>query len=226
MRPLTMHPNEVAMTRNRGRTIIVLALLTAAGALTACVEDKVLAPPPPEPAELVHYWHFNALPSGTLTAVPADVSVLAGAEITYPGTGAGYMDNVDPGSDINAREGAPAGLGLRPRNPANTRALIIVAPSTGYGDIVVTWAVQRSGSGAQQEEFAYSIDGGTTWVPVGGVIPIAETWELRTIDLSAIAAVENLAALRFRILFSGVGSDGDSGNNRLDNIAVMGVPLP
>ncbi|MDY0110498.1 MAG: CotH kinase family protein, partial [Candidatus Krumholzibacteria bacterium] len=42
----------------------------------------------------LHAWHFNDLPSGTLTAVAADVSLLGGAVITYPGTGAGYLDRV------------------------------------------------------------------------------------------------------------------------------------
>lgn len=203
---------------------MALTTLLVVGALAACVEDDVLAPPPPNPAKLIHYWHFNALPSGTLTTVAADSSLLAGAEIRYPGTGAGYMDNVDPGSDINARGGALAGLGLRPRNPANTRELIIIAPSTGYTDLVVSWAAQRSSAGAQQEEFFYSVNGGTTWVAVGGVLPISETWELKTISLAAIPATDNQAALRFRILFTGTGSDGTSGNNRIDNLSIEGVP--
>lgn len=213
------------MTRNRSRTCKAVASALVALAIVGCVEDNVVAPPPPSAAVVVHYWHFNALPSGTLTSVPADVSAVGGAEITYLGSGDGYMDSVDPGSDLNARPGVPAGLGLRPRNPANTRELIITAPTTGFGEIVVSWAVQRSGSGAQQEEFSYSVDGGITWVPVGGIIPISESWEVKTSDLSAVAAVENLATLRFRILFTGTGSDGSSGNNRLDNFLVMGVPL-
>lgn len=206
---------------------LLLAAMLAVGT-TACVDD-IAAPPPPPPApttsEVIHYWHFNSLPAGTLTTVAADVTKRAPAEITYPGTGLGYMDNVDPGSDLNARSGAIAGLGLRPRNPANVRQLIITAPSTGYKELVVTWAAQRSSSGAQQEEFAYSVDGGTTWVAVGGPIVIAEAWELKSVNLKAITAVDNKANLRFRILFTGTGSDGASGNNRLDNITVEGVPL-
>jgi len=200
--------------------------MTLAGlGLAACVEDAVLAPPPPNPAEVVHYWHFNALPAGTLTAVAADVSTLGGAEITYPGTGAGYMDQVSPGSDLNAEVGTVAGLGLRPRNPANTRELIIVAPSTGYEDLELSWAVQRSSAGAAQEEVFYSVNGGTTWVAVGGVFAVSETWEVMTIDLAPIAAVDNLAGLRFRILFTGAGADGASGNHRIDNLKITGVPI-
>lgn len=191
-----------------------------------CVDDIALPPIPPKASEVVHYWHFNALPSGTITTpVAADVSKLTGAEITYPGTGAGYMDNVDPGSTVNAQSGQPAGLGLRPRNPANTRELIIVAPSTGYEKLVVSFAVMRSSSGAAQEEFSYSIDGGTTWVVVDAGYNIELDYTLKTIDLSAITPVNNKATLRFRIRFLGELAAGSSGNNRFDNFVVEGVPI-
>ncbi len=220
----TQHNHEARMTRIVSWSTRALAFTLAGLGLAACVEDAVLAPPPPNPAEVVHYWHFNALPAGTLTAVAADASTLAGAEITYPGTGAGYMDQVSPGTDLNAEVGTVAGLGLRPRNPANTRELIIVAPSTGYEDLELSWAVQRSSAGAAQEEVSFSVDGGTTWVPVGGVIAVSEAWEVQTIDLAAFATTDDRPGLRFRILFTGLGADGASGNHRLDNLKITGVP--
>ena len=192
----------------------------------ACVDDIALPPIPPKVSEVVHYWHFNALPTGTITAaIPADVSKITGANITYPGTGAGYVDQVDPGSTLNAQSGQPAGLGLRPRNPANTRELIIVAPSTGYEKLVVSFAVMRSSNGAAQEEFSYSTDGGTTWVVVDAAYNIELDYTLKTINLSAVPAVSNKASLRFRIRFLGDLAAGASGNNRFDNFVVEGIPL-
>lgn len=203
----------------------LLLVATLALGTTACVDDIAAPPPAPVLSQVIHYWHFNSLPAGTLTNVLADVTKRAPAEITYPGTGLGYMDNVDPGSDLNARNGVIAGLGLRPRNPANVRQFIIAAPSTGYKSLVVTWAAMRSSSGAIQEEFSYSVDGGTTWIAVGGPITITEAWELKSVDLKAITAVENKANLKFRLLFTGTGSDGSSGNNRIDNLTIEGIPL-
>jgi len=205
-----------------GMRIAALGLLLVGG--TACVEDLVEPPPPPKEAEVVHYWHFNALAEGTLTSVTSDVSKVAGGVMTYPGTGAGYMDRVDPGSDINAEAGQPAGFGLRPRNPANTRELLIVAPSTGYSKLVVTYALQRSSSGAAQEAFDYSANGGATWTPVGSAFDVSIDWTKVTIDLSAITAVDNQANLRLRIRFLGAGADGTSGNHRFDNFKIEGVP--
>lgn len=214
------------MTMNMMRNGRWVAAGLCALAIGACVDDIALPPIPPKVSEVVHYWHFNALPTGTITAaIPADISKLTGANITYPGTGAGYVDQVDPGSALNVQSGQPAGLGLRPRNPANTRELIIVAPSTGYEKLVVSFAVMRSSSGAAQEEFSYSIDGGTTWVVVDAAYNIELDYALKTIDLSAVPAVNNKAALRFRIRFLGDLAAGASGNNRFDNIVVEGVPL-
>jgi hypothetical protein len=194
--PATMrdHTEATIMTRSRMVLTLMVAGFTLAGG--GCVDDLALPPlppPPPKEAELVHYWHFNALPTGTLTSVPVDVSKLTGAVITYPGTGAGYM--------------------------------LITAPSTGYEKLVVSYAVQRSGSGAAQEEFYYSINGGTTWVILGAAFDISEEWAIKTFDLSTVTAVNNNANLRFRIRFVGANSDGSSGNNRLDNIVIEGVPV-
>ncbi|RZJ72651.1 MAG: hypothetical protein EOO45_10655, partial [Flavobacterium sp.] len=51
-----------------------------------------------EAQELLHYWHFNMLPSGTITAaVASDFSITGSGSITYNGTGAGYLDRVSPG---------------------------------------------------------------------------------------------------------------------------------
>jgi len=210
-------------------TTRVLALSVATLGLLAsgCVEDLVAPPPAPTEAVLMHYWHFNNLPEGTLTAaVAADVSKIPGANITYPGTGTGYMDRVSPGSDLNLREGQPPGFGLRPRNPANTRELIIAASSQGYHKLKVSFAVTRSGSGALQEEFFYSVDGGA-WVKVGQAYDIstAEVYQLQEFDLSTVTAVNNKANLRFRIMFLGPNAAGSSGNNRFDNFLIEGVPL-
>lgn len=204
-------------------TQILAAGLLGLGA-AGCVEDIMAPPPPPKEAELVHYWHFNALPEGTLTSATADFSRTGSAVITYPGTGAGYMDRVDPGSDVNAKLATPAGYGLRPRNPANTRELIITAPSTGYTKVVVTFAVQRSSNGPAQEAFYYSADGGTTWVAAISSYDIQLDFTKVTVDLSAVTAVNDNANLRFRILFLGDLATGSSGNNRFDNVAVEAVP--
>lgn len=208
-------------TRNLATLALAAAFIVP---MQGCVKDEPMAPPPPVLSDVIHYWHFNNLPAGTLTSVNADYSKLTGAVITYPGTGAGYMDYVDPGSLLGAQQSAGAGYGIRFRNPSNTREAIIVAPSTGYQKLTVSFAVMKSSttSGADNQEFYYSTNGGTTWNLVGASYVPEIDYTLKTFDLSAIAAVNDNANLRFRLLFTGPLAAGTSGNHRIDNFAVIG----
>lgn len=173
---------------------------------------------------LIHYWNFNNLPDQVFTHVASDISLAGNGNITYPGTGAGYLDRTD-GTLLNARQHAPAGFGLRVRNPSNTREMIIVAPSTGYSNLVFSFSVHRTNNGAQLQELYYSADEGATWTIIGQQYAIAENYETKTFDLGAIDAVNNNPGLRFRILFKGDAAAGTSGNNRFDNIALEGTSL-
>jgi hypothetical protein len=171
---------------------------------------------------LIHFWHFNNLPDQVFSNVASDLSLSGNASITYPGTGAGYMDRTD-GSLLNARNSEPAGFGLRVRNPSNTREMIITAPSSGYTDLQLTFAVHRTNNGAQQQELYYSTDAGNNWTQIGSAYAISEVYELKSFDLTGLPGVNNNPQLRFRILFSGEAAAGSSGNNRFDNITLEGV---
>jgi len=180
--------------------------------------------------QLVHYWNFNALPTGTITtAIAADESLLnpANTSITYPGTGAGYVDRVD-GDLLNIQNGAVAGYALRPRNPSNTRQLLIAFPTTGYEDIKVSFATTKTAQGATEQTYSYSVDGGTTFItaglPVTSYNPVTDVYNLVTLDLSSITAVDNLGSLIIKVNFGGSTAAGTSGNNRFDNITVHGRP--
>lgn len=204
------------MTHNYKQAFLPLLLLTALMA---------------QAQTLLHSWNFNTLPSGPIaTAIPADFSLPAGTtSITYPGTGTGYVDRVD-GDVLNAETGVIAGYGLRPRNPANTRELLIAFPTTGYKDVVLTFATTRTGSGATEQRYSYSLDGGTTFITTGLPIqpfsPVEDDYTLSTIDLSSIDGADNNPNLVIRINFGGSNASGGSGNNRFDNIAVKGTLIP
>ena len=190
---------------------------------------------------LIHYWHFNTMDGSEVTEVVADYSAGGmSATITYPGTGAGYLDArthrpADPVSNFNLRLGQEPDQGavLRVRNPANTRELLFEAPSTGFSDLVITWAATRSENGGTHQRFEYSVDGGTNWITFGDDIEIPFIGEGEEVgqyaeivlDLSEIEEVNNNPDLHFRILSVGEGSDNTSGNQRIDNFTVDGIPL-
>ncbi len=186
-------------------------------------------------AEIIHYWHFNSLPDGTLIAVASDYSARGTATITYPGTGDGYMDRrthraADPVSNLNLLMGQEPNQGavLRLRNPSDTRELIVEAPSTGFQTISGAYATSRTSNGATQQELYYSTNGGASWTQIGSTYSLPELpdWILRTFDISSDEAANNNENLMFRILFTGENTDNASGNDRLDNFSLHGIPLP
>jgi hypothetical protein len=199
--------------------------------LFSCTDDRDISVEPvivdPE-SVLVHYWIINNV-SGTITSIDADYSLLAsGAQITYPGTGGGYMDGFDPGYEQNARNTDLPGTGFRARNPSDTRSLIFSLPTTGYKTILVQFATARTGSGATTQTYMYTTDGinyTNTGLATTSHTPIEDpTSSLVTLDFSAVAAVENNPNFKIRINFGGDTASGSSGNNRFDNLTMEGVP--
>jgi len=179
---------------------------------------------------LIHYWNFNSL-SGTQTSVSPDLTLipLGGASISYSGSGAGYMDAFTPGYDINLQNTEVAGSGLRARNPSDTRNLIMSLPTTGFKTIIVQFATAATSSGAQTQNYSYTIDG-TNYSTDGlntttfntTIDPIAS---LVSLDFSSITGVDNNPNFKIKISFTGSNASGTSGNNRFDNFTVKGIPL-
>lgn len=173
---------------------------------------------------LLHYWHFNDLPGGVLSAVSADFTLLGGAVITYPGTGDGYMDRVkDEGTALNARQGQSAGHALRVRNPADTRELLLNLPTTGYQDVVLRYAFVRTSNGAQEQRLYYRTADDAGWTAFGDVVEVTQEFQLFQYDFSGVAGVDDNAQFAVRILFGGDNAGGSSGNNRIDNVTVDAV---
>ena len=179
---------------------------------------------------LVHYWNFNSI-TGTQTSVSPDLTLIpsGGAAITYPGSGAGYMDAFSPGYDLNSQNSEVAGSGLRARNPSDTRNLLLSLPTTGYKNIVVQFATAISSSGATTQTYSYTIDGNTfitdglsTTTNNPSTDP---TPTLVSLDFTSISGVNNNPNFKIKINFSGATASGTSGNDRFDNVSVKGIPL-
>ncbi|MFI5201907.1 MAG: T9SS type A sorting domain-containing protein, partial [Candidatus Kapaibacterium sp.] len=209
---------------------------------------------------LIHYWNFNNLPALLKRPVPpilADFTAgHAPADSVYleyyvlPGTssgwatgnnGGGQIDQTG-GTDSNARNGDVAGNGMRCRNPLDSAELRWHIPSTGFSNLVITFALQSSSttSGDSAQIYSYSTDGGLTWKYTGITVNGANT---DTLDVEQGGAtgpyesgtlfglvhitltdptVNNNAKLIFRITFLG-NTHLLSGNNRFDNFTVDGV---
>ncbi|MFN4084052.1 MAG: choice-of-anchor I family protein [Bacteroidia bacterium] len=192
---------------------------------------------------LMHYWHFNnfigvgsATNPDNLVPYRADFSVIDTSlvKVIYrklPGTSNNFTtfwDAATTGDTTNARLGQPAGSYLRLRNPSDSMALLFYIPSTGYQNIVIKYAIQRSsaGNGATVNTFDYSIDSGLTWITTGlsrDTINTSAAWRYPAAEISINnPAANNNPKLVFRIRFTGTQNTGTGGNNRIDNFTVEG----
>lgn len=182
-------------------------------------------------SEIIHYWHFNTL-SGTVVSVQTDYSAITPGIITYPGTGAGYMDERthragDPVSNLNLLMGQlpDQGAVLRVRNPSDTRNLIITSPTTGFEGISLIFAIMRTSNGAQGQELYLSPDAGDSWTFIDSYnVPEQPGWILKTFDLNSFPEANDNPDLQFKIIFTGSNASNTSGNDRFDNMSVHGTP--
>jgi hypothetical protein len=177
-------------------------------------------------SELIHYWHFNTLPDGELGPLPTDFSITQDAGlIGYEGESAGYMDGVDDGTLNNSHLGVAGGLGLRVRNPADTRELVLNLPTTGYESVVMKYAVKRTSIGAQLQSILYRTQEDGPWTPVLEEILITLDYQLVEVDFSNIDGVDNNQYFEVKIVFPHESAAAISGNNRFDNISLEGYPV-
>ncbi len=189
------------------------------------LEGEVLSGTVPPRSTVLHYWHFNDMSSGAVTSVEADTTAFVVApEITYPGTGSGYMDrNSGDGNTDNVRFNEPAGNSLRARNPSDTRSLDIELPTTGYEDIVFSYEVYRSNNGQLGQVVEYTTDG-TTYNFLDS-LTINTSYQTFFWDFTGMGAIEDNPDFKIRINFFGQNT-GSSGNNRFDNFVLEGEPKP
>jgi hypothetical protein len=155
-----------------------------------------------------------------------------------------WIDGSNPGAILNAQHGAPAGNFLRVRNPTDFTQLWFFIPTTNFKNITVSYALESSSvkSGPEVMVFAYSVDSGLHWktssLTVNGanVDTIKDTasvyqgtsFGLVTIGFGNDTTVNNNSKLVLSMSFKKDDTGavaGISGNDRIDNVAVIGSYL-
>jgi hypothetical protein len=174
-------------------------------------------------SSLVYSWNFNNLPQGNITDIPSDIDGGNQGLITYQGNGAGYMDRVNDGTILNSIGGAAAGYGLRVRNPSTNRELVIKAPTTGFRNVNFSYATMRTTNGAEIQKVQYRTSSESEWQDLGDIVRVEEQWKLQRFSFPV--SVDNNPDFAIRIFFTGEQANGESGNNRFDNIRFEGLGI-
>jgi len=127
--------------------------------------------------------------------------------------------NMFGGSTVNDPKGTPSTTGALAivNQSANGKSIVIKFSMTGYQNPIVTFAIQRTGTGFTDQAWDYSIDG-VNFTNATTVNSIASSFALKTVDLSSFNSIDNAANVYLRITFT--GATAAAGNNRIDNIQI------
>jgi hypothetical protein len=165
-----------------------------------------------EPLSTIHQWDFE---HATNFMQPSQ-SVGGGAAV-----------NVTPGPLTEVlRSSASQSFTtahLRVNNPLES-LLVFSLPSTGFGNLVLSWQTRRSGQGAGIQTISTTTDG-VNWTPLATEVIADAAPQSRSFDLTGRAGVENNPQFAVRISFA-QGTGGLTGNHRFDNVALSGIALP
>lgn len=193
-------------------------------------------------------WNFNSNPAdaststGT-TAASTDlvvgtpvIGLVGGATATFAGGHSSDPAATD-NSGYNTTTYSAQGAGDK------SRGIESAVDLTGYKDVVIKYAHRHSNTSSRWNVFQYTTDGGSTWIDKDVFEGTAgDTWFVRTVDLSAITAVNNNANFKFRVVatfkpststYFGTSANtaaayATSGTYRFDmvNVAAQAVPEP
>jgi len=188
-------------------------------------------------ADTIAFWNQNnnSLPAGgfgfTTSSFPQAADTGSGsltlANFDTASTGGTYTYIQSFGGTTTNDQAAGAGGSLSPQGGTNGTgnngmSIIMQVSTTGFEDIIVSWAQRGTATGFNSRVFAYSTDGTnyTDFATDSGALGSA--FVLESYDLSAVAAIESAPTVFFRITLS--GATAATGNNRLDNLLITGTP--
>jgi hypothetical protein len=112
---------------------------------------------------------------------------------------------------------------LRINNPIDS-SMVLNLPTSGFDGIILSFDARRSTQGAAQHSLEISTDG-SSWSPFASYILENQDPQPFQFNLSSVPGSANNPLFGVRISIS-QGSGGSTGNNRIDNLTLAGVPLP
>ncbi len=180
-----------------------------------------------------NFGQFSYSPSSGAGSLTLSGWVIAPAGST--GTGPNYGVTNFGGSTVNALPGEVGGQALALQGgatgtagqPNNGARLTLRFNMLNFIDPILTFATQRSNTGFNANQLAWSTDG-VNFTDFGSAFNPATAFATQTFDLSAINQLDHATDAYLRITFTGATSA--AGNNRIDNIQVnatlSAVPEP
>ena len=124
------------------------------------------------------------------------------------------------GSVINDPRGSSAVAGKAyslQNTSANGKSIVLKFFMTGFQGAILTYVTQKTSTGFNSQQWAFSIDS-LTFSNVGTAFTPQSSFSIQTLDLSGITQINGAAKVWLRMTVTGCLSA--SGNNRLDNLVI------
>lgn len=187
---------------------------------------------------LLATWTFDGLVAAPNTPLVlssnTDIGQQAGTAFIYANGTNGSSEYSTAGSnpEITAfsgnvlndpRTSQSAGMALTLANQtANGKSVVFKFSTTGYQNIMLSFAIRGTGTGFDTHTWAYSTDG-TTFTAIAGnnTASRESSFAVATVDLSSYSAINDHPNVYLRLTLSGATSS--TGNNRFDNIQINGT---
>jgi predicted extracellular nuclease len=172
----------------------------------------------------IHFWDFNSGSVATANAAWASpiaaTSSLNSGSLTFNFTAT--EDFAGSTLDAAGFPAVTAGLSFDPIGLANNNnSFILNASTSGFQNIVLTYATRGTSTGFANHIVDYSTDGINyiNFTTITG--RTSTTFSLQTINFSAITAANNNPNFKVRVIVN--GATDANGNNRFDNIRIAGI---
>lgn len=189
-------------------------------------------------AAVVAYWNFNGLTTSTNNGTSYSPTAGSGsftvgvAANDQAGSNRGI--NSFGGTTTNSLNSDVAGQALTIQGGAsesttpvqnNGATLIIQVDLSTLSNPILSFASQRSTTGFNSNQMAYSVDG-TSYTDFGSPFNPGTSFgsTVYSFDFSSIDALDGDASVFFRITLTGATSN--AGNIRIDNVQINAVPEP
>ncbi len=177
---------------------------------------------------LLCYWNFNyGAPATDQTWAQPIPATVGNAQLIYTFTDAFSFG----GTLFNGVYGEVVGGSFCPRggldNVNNGEYFTMMASTLGYDSISLSYPTRKTSTGFSTQEIQYTLDG-TNWISKETVslTGFENNWvatQMVNVDFSSIAGAANNANFGIRVVLDGAGSA--TGNNRIDNIRISGIPF-
>ena len=214
--------------------------LCGKAALTAAAVAFAASASTANAQELLAFWGFDAREGSVpqfVSPLAPDLGEVPTASLSWNFLSSGNTGvNSFTGTDINWPSGYTAdpnydmaiqGLEDDGNYLNDGRHWTIAVDTTGYENISLKMAIQRSATGFTNNTIEYSTDGGGSWNLFEAGFNPPTSRQLRTFNFGEYANDEP----DFQVRMTLDGADANAGNNRFDNITIEGTeagtgPLP